>query len=98
MAKKIDLERNCPALRKLADQLADAITLLNELKADHNAQSAAITAKLNLEIARTEELATKYTAHLSATHPDTTNVLTEDPVTAISTTDNLVSSSSVEPL
>jgi len=38
--KKEDLKGACPALRKLADQLAAAFTLINELKAEHNAHCA----------------------------------------------------------
>jgi hypothetical protein len=38
--KKDDLKGACPALKKLADQLAAAFTLINELKADHNAHCA----------------------------------------------------------
>lgn len=92
------MKRACPSMRELADRIDNAITLLNELKADYNANLLAVTTKLNLVIARTEDIATKYTAHTAAAHPDTTNVLSGSAVTNISTTDNTVSSPSIDPV
>lgn len=90
------LNKACPTLHEMAQRVDDAITLLNEIKADYNAEMAAVTAKLNTVIARTEDIATKYTAHLAATHPDTTHTLSGSAVTTISTTANLVSSKDVD--
>jgi enoyl reductase-like protein len=93
------INKACPTLHELANRIEDAITLLNEIKADYNAEMAAVTAKLNEVIARTENLATKYTAHIAeAAHPDATNTLTGSAVTTISTTANLVTSKSVDPI
>lgn len=93
------MKRACPSMRELADRIDNTITLLNELKTDYNANLLAVTTKLNLVIARTtEDLAAQYTAHRAASHPDSTNVLTTSAVTNISTTDNTVSSPSVDPV
>lgn len=97
-ATKDRMKKACPTLRDLADKLDATITLLNELRTDHNANVADVTAKLNLEIARTENIATKFTAHLAATHPDTTNVLMTTAVAAIATDANLATSPAVETL
>lgn len=92
------MNKACPTLRELAERIDAAITLINELRDDHNANVAAVTAKLNTVIVRTEDLATKYTAHLTASHPDTTHGLTGTAVTAISETANVVVSEKVEAL
>lgn len=92
------MKKACPTLRELADRLDATITLINELHDDHNSNIAAVTQKLNTVIARTEDLATKYSAHLTATHPDTTHTLAGSVVTDISATDNIVASPKVEAL
>jgi flagellar hook-associated protein FlgK len=91
------MKKACPTLHELADRTEDAITLLNELREDYNKHVADVTAKMNDVIARIEDLATKYAAHIAVTsHPDAANVLTATAVTDIPEDNNLVTSPAVK--
>ncbi len=95
MGLRTKMSRACPTLKELDATLLALKTMVNELKADHNAFVTAATAKINTLTTNQNNLRAKYALHLSATHPDSTNVLSGSDATAISTTDNKTSSADV---
>lgn len=98
MGLKNKMERACPSQKELAETILSLKTSVNELKADHNAYVAASSAKINELVTQVADIRTKYTAHLAiAAHPDAApgSAVAGDEITAISTTDNKVSSADI---